>query len=83
MPVRTTETNVTFRRPFKLSAFNGQRPAGTYRLVTEEEQILGLSFLAYQRTATLLHVAAADGSHQVFMIDPAELASALEADARP
>lgn len=83
MTVRTNETTVTFQRPFKLRPFNGQQPAGTYRLVTEEEQILGLSFLAYQRTATMLHVAAADGSHQVFMIDPAELATAQEADSRP
>lgn len=63
MIVRTNETTVTFQRPFKLAAFNGHQPAGTYRLVTEEEQILGLSFLAYHRTATMLHIAAPDGSH--------------------
>jgi hypothetical protein len=81
MTIRTHETTVTFRKPFKLRAFDTPQPAGTYRLVTEEEQILGLSFLAYQRTATMLHLKAPNGSHHVFMIDPSELATALEADA--
>ena len=84
MSIRTTETTVTFRRPFRLSSFDRQEPAGTYRVVIDEEEILGLSFLAYQRSATMLHTPALsvlNGSRQVFVIDPAELATALEADA--
>ena len=89
MSMRTTETTVTFRHPFALGALDGRQPAGTYRLVTEEEQIPGLSFVAFRRVATLLHLPAdpAPGdkrpryTHQVVSVDPAELAALLAADA--
>ena len=54
MSTRTTVTTVTFQRSFTLSALEGTQPAGTYRLVTEEEQIPSLSFIAFRRTETLL-----------------------------
>ena len=41
---RSIETTVTFRRPFTLAALDGVQPAGTYRLVEEQEEIAGLSF---------------------------------------
>lgn len=89
MAVRTTETTVTFRRPFTLAPVECPQPAGTYRLVTDDEEILGLSFLAFRRTATMLHVPAISPAtsifvrpNQVFSVDTAELAAALEADAR-
>lgn len=81
--VRTTETTVTFRRPFMMGGFDSPQPAGTYRLVVEEEDISDLTFLAYRRTATMLHVpavAASSHSEQVFLVSSAELAAALEAD---
>ncbi len=84
MTDRTTETTVTFRRSFMLSPFDSEQPAGTYRLVIDEEEIPDVSFLAYLRTATMLHVPSIStvrGSHQVFVVDPAELTKALEADA--
>lgn len=83
MTIRTTDTEVTFKRPFMLSAFDARQPAGTYRLVIDEEEIFGLSFLAYRRTATMLHTPAMSvqsGRHQVVEIDPEELAAALDAD---
>ena len=40
MPMRTTETTVTFKHPFILPEFEGPQPAGAYRLVTDEEEIL-------------------------------------------
>lgn len=83
MTIRTTETTVIFSRPFLLSSVEGQQPPGTYRLVIDEEEIPGLSFLAYQRVATMLHLPAIDvinGLQQVFRVDPVELTSALEAD---
>jgi hypothetical protein len=83
MTVRTTESEVTFTRPFRLSAFDDPQPAGTYRLVVDEEEIFGLSFLAYRRTATMLHTPAISidsGFHRVVEIDPKELADALDAD---
>ncbi len=82
---RTTETTITFSRPFTLTGFDRWQPAGTYRLVIDEEEILGLSFVAYQRKATMLHIPAVtvhDKANEVFQIDPGELAKALEADAR-
>lgn len=85
MNIRTTETTVTFKHPFMLQAFDGKQPAGTYKLVIDEEEIIGLSFLAYQRTATMLHtpaLAAFDGKHQVFPTNAEELATALQVDTR-
>lgn len=85
MSLRTTETTITFENPFTLTSVEGSQSAGTYRLVTDEEEMLGLSFLVFRRVATMLHVPAISiesGINQVFLVDPAELASALEADAR-
>lgn len=51
----------------------------------DEEEILGLSFLAFRRTATMLHIPAisiSDRPNQVFPVNSAELAAALEADGR-
>ena len=58
MSTRTTETTVTFARPFTLTAIDGIQAPGTYRVVTEEEQIPGLSFVAFQRLSTTLHLPA-------------------------
>ena len=83
MQERTTETTVTFKRPFMLESFDSVQPAGTYRLVVDEEEILGLSFPAYRRTSSVLHVPAgsdASGSRQAFPVDLKELEAALEAD---
>lgn len=85
MAIRTTETTVTFRHPFTLTSLDGPQPAGSYRLVTDEEEILGLSFLAFRRTATMLHIPAISISghtKQVFPVNSAELAAALTADGR-
>jgi len=85
MSERTTETTVTFKHPFMLRSFDGIQPAGTYRLVIEEEEVLGLSFAAYRRTSTLLHVPASSGAsnqRQAFPTDPAELEAALITDAQ-
>ncbi|HLY58081.1 MAG TPA: hypothetical protein VKS60_21140 [Stellaceae bacterium] len=83
MPVLTTETLITFRRAFSLASLDRRQPAGTYRLVTEDEEIDGLSFLAFRRAATLLHLPAvpnASGGSEIVPVDPIELAAALEAD---
>jgi hypothetical protein len=81
---RSIETTVTFRRPFTIAALDGVQPAGTYQLVEEQEEIAGLSFMAFRRVATLLHVPAdpAPGETcQVVLVLPDELAAALAADA--
>jgi hypothetical protein len=83
--MRTTETTITFRHPFVLTALDTPQPAGTYRLVIEEEEIPGLSFVAFRRTATLLHIPAGPSpgqTRQVVQVDPVEWAAVVEADGR-
>ncbi|QFR33498.1 hypothetical protein [Ancylobacter sp. TS-1] len=86
MAFRTRETTVTFTRPFELRALDGPQPAGTYRLVIDEEEIPDISFLAYRRSATMLHTPSIDtpgSSQQVFMVSSEDLAKALAADIQP
>jgi hypothetical protein len=86
MAMRTTETTITFHHPFTLAALEATKPAGTYRVVTEEEEIPGLSFVAFRRTATMLHLPAistASDKHQVVSVDPVEWTALIEADGRP
>jgi hypothetical protein len=85
MSTRTTETTITFEHPFTLSSVDGAQPAGTYRLVTDEEDISGVSFVGFRRIATSLYlpaISASGSSVQVFQVDPAELAVALASDSR-
>jgi hypothetical protein len=85
MADRSTETTVTFRHPFRLSALERPQPAGTYMVVTDEEEIVGLSFVAFRRMATLLHLPAVGTARtraEVVCIDPLELTAALIADRR-
>lgn len=84
MNVRTTDTKVTFRQSFILSALDSRQPAGTYRLVIDEEEISGISFVAYRRVATMLHtpaIAVQSVRREAVEIDPEELAAAQDADA--
>lgn len=83
MPDRTLDTTVTFRRPFTLKALDGPQPAGTYRLVVDEDEILGVSVLAYRRTATMLQTPAISVRGQPVqshLVDRADLEAAIEAD---
>ena len=87
MMTRTTRTTVTFSRPFSLKGFDGQQPAGSYSVETDEELLEGLSFPAYRRMATMMQLQSAAGLKerasgilQVAIIDPDQLAAALAAD---
>jgi hypothetical protein len=83
MSERTSETTVTFRHPFMLKEFEHPQPEGTYRLMIEETEILGLSFLAFRRSGTTLCVPAigVTGQRQeTYEVDATELAAAVEAD---
>jgi hypothetical protein len=86
MTTRSTDTTVTFSHSFKLHALEQPQPAGTYRVVIDEEEIVGLSFLAYRRIATMFHTpAVTEGSTtgQVHVVEQADLSDALDADKRP
>ena len=83
MATRSKETKLTFSRAFALSEVDRPLPAGTYRVVVDEEDIPGLSFLAFRRIATMLHLPALSarrGPAEMFLVNPDELAAALEAD---
>ena len=83
MTTRSRETTLTFSKAFALSDVDSPLPAGTYRVVVDEEDITGLSFLAFRRVATMLQVpalSAPGGTTEMFLVNPDELAAALEAD---
>ena len=61
MTMRTTNKTVTFHRPFRLKGVDGVLPPADYRVVTDEEIIEGLSFVAYRRVATGIFVPAPFG----------------------
>lgn len=83
MTIRTSETMATFLHPFMMSSIDGVMPAGTYRIVMDEEEIPGLSFLAFRRVSTMLHVPAISkfrGPNQLVPVDQSELDEALAKD---
>lgn len=85
MVERTTESEIAFMYPFTLNALMGPQPAGTYRLVVDEELIEGLSFTAYKRVATHLEIPAisiATGKRQFLQVTQSEIDHALELDSR-
>ena len=56
-------------------------PAGDYRVLTDEELIEGLSFLAYRRVSTMIFLpGTSHGSWEMIIIDPQDLATAKERD---
>jgi len=77
---------VTFRRSFVLGGFNEVLPAGDYNVETDEELLEGISFPAYRRVLTLIHLHAKPGQPhvtQTLTIDPKELDAALKRDQAP
>lgn len=83
MTSRTSQSTVTFDHQFKLYPLEGLQPAGTYRVIAVDDEIPGLSFVAYRRTETTLQVPALTSKTnrtQMFPIDKEELEAALKAD---
>lgn len=81
MALRTTRSSVTFKAPFRLSAWNDLLPAGRYDIDTEEEAVEGNERTVYVRVATLLYVRTT-GMVQTVSIDPKELQAAFDMDGR-
>ena len=74
---RTTSTQVTFTRPFRLDGVEGMQPAGTYTVETEEELLQSVSFPVWQRVASVILLP----RRAAVAIDPAALTAALAQDA--
>lgn len=81
---RTRTDTVTFQRPFRLSGLDGLLPPGTYSIEVDEERVEGVSFPVFRRVQTLFHIPATaerPGLTETAVIDPHDLAAALESDA--
>jgi hypothetical protein len=78
---RSRDHTWTFDKAFVLNGVDRLLPAGSYRVVTDEELIEGLSFPAYRRVATMMFVPGPSGSSlEMVTIEPAELQAAHERD---
>ena len=82
--MRSSRDMVTFHHPFILPGLDSEQPAGTYMVLTEEQEIPGLSLMAWRRGATQIYLPAIGleiGQEQVVTIDSRELAAARNRDA--
>jgi hypothetical protein len=79
MFTRTKTRTVHFDAPFTLTGLEGVYPPGDYQVQEDEEQITGISWLAYRRVATAIEVVAGKKT-SLIGIDPSELDAALELD---
>ena len=83
MPERITRRSVTFLHPFSLVDLDGEQPAGAYVIETIEEPLDTLSFIAYWRVSTAIHLPAvgtASLRREVATIDPRDLEAAQKRD---
>jgi hypothetical protein len=84
MTQRSRSNTVVFNHPFLLKGVDRVLPPGSYRVVTDEELLEGLSFAAYRRVSTMIFVPA--HSHQassieMLVIDPVNLEATQQRDA--
>jgi hypothetical protein len=79
METRTTQSTVTFGRPFQLTGMDSIAPAGVYKLEVEEKKLDTISFESWRRTAVILQVSRA-GVTEYVTLDPADLREALQRD---
>jgi len=56
MAIRTRSKLVIFKHHFNIGALPEQQPAGSYQVDTDEKLIEGLSFVAYKRIQTIIHL---------------------------
>ena len=83
MTRRTSERIVTFRKPFTLGENREIHAPGKHLVVTEEELIEDLSFAAYRRILTEIHlppIRRAPSVTRVLPIDPKDLDAAIKRD---
>jgi len=81
--MRTKHTSVHFSAPFAQRGVEEIQPPGEYAIDEDEELIDGISWLAYRRVATFIHlpsVASNSRTSQLISIDHAELEAVLQQD---
>jgi len=84
MAIRSRHDSVVFQHDFHIEGINRTLPPGAYDVVTDEEEIEGLSFLAYRRVATSFRVTGPTRERvttESFSVDPDDLKEALRLDA--
>ncbi|MGB3042221.1 MAG: hypothetical protein WBB98_03430 [Xanthobacteraceae bacterium] len=84
MTIRSRCASVVFQHDFHIEGINRRLPPGAYDVVTDEEEIEGLSFLAYRRVATSFRVTGPTRERvttESFSVDPVDLEEALRQDA--
>ncbi|MGX9393155.1 hypothetical protein ACWX0K_17325 [Nitrobacteraceae bacterium UC4446_H13] len=84
MTIRSRQDSVVFKHDFYIEGIDRTLPPGAYDVVTDEEEIEGLSFLAYRRVATSFRVTGPTRARlttESFSIDPDDLRDALRMDA--
>jgi hypothetical protein len=85
MSERHTRATVEFLHPFTMAGSAGSYPPGVYDVETIDEQLDGLSFLAYRRVSTTMTPRESDPLtrlRQPTEIDPEDLQDALSNDQR-
>lgn len=83
MVKRINKKLVNFQFPFLIDDIGKPLPAGEYTIETEEESIVGLSFLAYRHVETILverPPKGKPGATNYWSVDHEDLAKAIEAD---
>jgi hypothetical protein len=81
---RTTHQTIVFLRPFSLPDVDSVLPPGRYDVESVEEQIDGLSFVAYRRVSTSIMLNdPRTGARQIVSVEPNDLAAAQRRDAEP
>ncbi|SJM32695.1 MULTISPECIES: hypothetical protein [Mesorhizobium] len=84
MNTRTKHTTVKFTAPFSLGGVDEFQQPGDYAIDEDDDWIDGISWLAYRRVATFIHIPAVSSTlylaSQLVGIDHYELEAALEQD---
>ncbi|MDH4440168.1 MAG: hypothetical protein QE284_07260 [Rhizobium sp.] len=79
MFTRTKTRTIHFDHPFALFGLDGLQPAGDYEVQDDEEQITGISWLAYKRIATVIEIRSGPMTHRI-TVDGEELEAAMARD---
>jgi hypothetical protein len=84
MTTRTRRETIHFKHPFRIKGIDRLLSPGGYEVVTDEEQIEGLSFPAFRRIATMIMVPGApphQTATEMISIGSVELSNAQRIDA--